>query len=215
MDVERFLEALLERSPPHVLEHLQLVLLALGAATLVSFTLGVTVTRPGWKHWQEWAMVFLNIGQTLPPLAVIALFLPFLGLGFQPAVLALTIYALLPIARSTVAGLVGVSTGVKGAARGMGMNSRQLFWQVELPLALPVLLAGLRTSAVVTTGTATLAALVGGGGLGRVVFAGIDMFWPEFIVGGTLLVALIALLLDRAVVLLELFLVPRHLRQGG
>lgn len=212
MEADRFLEALVERSPPHIVEHLQLVLLALGAAMLVSFTLGVAVTRPRWQHWQERALVILNIGQTLPPLAVIALFLPFLGLGFRPAVLALAIYALLPIARNTVAGLAGVSAGVKGAARGMGMNSRQLFWKVELPLALPVLLAGLRTSAVLTTGTATLAALVGGGGLGRVVFAGIDMFWPEFIVAGTLLVAAIAALLDRAVVGLELLLVPRHLR---
>lgn len=212
MDSERLLEALFERSPPHVWEHLQLVLLALGAATIISFSLGVLLSRPGWQRWQDRVLVLLNTGQTLPPLAVIALFLPFLGLGFRPALLALTIYALLPIARNTIAGLGGVSMAVKVAARGMGMNPWQLFWQVEFPLALPVLLAGIKTSAALTTGTATLAALVGGGGMGRVIFAGIDMFWPEFIVGGTLLVALMALVLDRLFTLVEWFLVPRHLR---
>ncbi len=212
MSIERFIEALLVRSGPHILEHLRLVLLALGCALAIAFPLGVLFTRERFRSLGEKAMAILNTGQAIPPLAVIAMFLPLWGLGFRPAVTALVLYSLLPIARNTIAGLAGVPAEVKEAARGMGLNGREVFWQVELPLSIPVIIAGAKTSAVLTVGTATLAALVGGGGMGRVIFAGIDMFWPEFIIAGTLIIGVIAIVLDRLLSLLEIVLVPPHLR---
>lgn len=212
MSIEKFLEALLERSGPHFWEHLRLVLLALGCGLAIAFPLGVLFTREGFQHWGGKTLAFFNAGQAIPPLAVIAIFLPFWGLGFRPAVTALVIYSMLPIARNTIAGLRNVPPEVKNAARGMGMTSREIFWQVELPLSVPVIMTGVKTSAVLTVGTATLAALVGGGGMGRVIFAGIDMFWPEYIIAGTLVVGMIAVVLERLLSLLEMLLVPPHLR---
>ncbi len=212
MSLERLLEALLVRSGPHALEHLRLVSLALGCALAIAFPLGVLFTRERFRSLGLKAMALLNTGQAIPPLAVIAIFLPFWGLGFRPAVTALVLYSLLPIARNTMAGLGGVPSEVKEAARGMGLNGWDVFWQVELPLSVPVIMSGVKTSAVLTVGTATLAALVGGGGMGRVIFAGIDMFWPEFIIAGTMVIGVIAIVFDRLLSLLEIFLVPSHLR---
>lgn len=212
MNVDRFLVALIDRSPPHVLEHLQLVGVVLFFTVLIAFPLGVMLTRPRLRKYAGRVLFFLNAGQTIPPLAVISIFMPVFGLGFRPAAVALIIYSLLPIVRNTIAGILGVPEEVRQAARGMGMNQWELFYQVELPLSVPVIMAGLKTSSVLLVGTATLASLVGGGGMGRVIFAGIDMFWPEFIIAGTLIVGAMAVVIDRGLTLLELFLIPRHLK---
>ncbi len=212
MDSRLFLEALLQRSPPHILEHARLVLFPLLLAVLLAFPLGVMLTRPRYRHYSGRVLAVLNAGQTVPPLAVIAVFLPFLGLGFRPAVTALTIYALLPIARNTIAGISSVPEELKEAARGMGMTSWEVFARVELLLGLPVIMVGLKTSAVLTVGTAVLAALVGGRGMGAVIFAGINFFRPELILAGTLVIGLMAILLERMLTLLEYLILPRHMR---
>ncbi len=212
MDSQLFLDTLLQRSPPHILEHARLVLVPLGLAVLLAFPIGVFLTRPQYRRYAGRVMAVLNAGQTVPPLAVIAVFLPFLGLGFRPAVIALTIYALLPIARNTIAGISSVSEDVKEAARGMGMTPWEVFTQVELLLGLPVIMVGIKTSAVLTVGTAVLAALVGGRGMGAVIFAGINFFRPELILAGTLIIGLMAIILERLLTLAEWFILPRHLR---
>lgn len=163
-------------SSPFVWEHLQLVLIPLSIATLIAFPAGVLLTRPSLRHYTGRVMGIFNAGQTIPPLAVIAVFSPFFGLGYRPAVIALTIYALLPIARNTLAGLRGVPQEVKEAARGMGMKEWQVLSQAEIPLSLSVIMSGIKTSAVLTAGTAALAALVGGKGMGAIIFAGINFF---------------------------------------
>ncbi len=212
LDSQLFFEALLERSPPHILEHFRLVLVPLFFAFLLAFPLGVFLTRPRYQRYAGQALALLNAGQTVPPLAIIAVFLPFLGLGFFPAVFALTIYALLPIARNTIAGISSVPEEVKEAARGMGMTSWEVFTRVELLLSLPVIMAGLKTSAVLTVGTAVLASLVGGRGMGAVIFAGINFFRPELIVAGTLVIGLMAVILERLLSMVEWLVLPRHLR---
>ncbi len=212
MDSQLFLETLLQRSPPHILEHFRLVLVPLFFAVLLAFPLGVFLTRPRYRGFSGQVLAVLNAGQTVPPLAVIAVFLPFLGLGFRPAVIALTIYALLPIARNTIAGIASVPEDVKEAARGMGMTSWEVFTRVELLLGLPVIMAGLKTSAVLTVGTAVLASLVGGRGMGAVIFAGINFFRFELILAGTLIIGLMAVLLERTLSLLEWLILPRHMR---
>jgi osmoprotectant transport system permease protein len=212
MEFELFVEAIFDRSPPYILEHIRLVMYPLLLAVSIAFPIGIILTRPRYRRYTSRVMAVLNAGQTIPPLAVICIFLPFWGLGVRPAIIALTIYALLPIARNTIAGIYGVPDEVKDAARGMGMTAREIFFQVELPLSFPVVMTGIKTSAVLTVGTATLAALVGGSGMGAVIFAGINFFKLEIILAGTLIIALMAIVLERFLTLIEYFLSPRHLR---
>ncbi len=210
--LDRFIEAMLYRSPPYILEHVQLVLIPLGIAAAIAFPAGVLLTRPRFRRYTGRVMSVFNAGQTIPPLAVIALFFPFLGLGYRPALIALTLYALLPIARNTLAGLAGVPFEVKEAARGMGMTGWQVLTQVEVPLSLPVVISGLKTSAVLTAGTAALAALVGGKGMGAVIFAGINFFRVELILAGTLYIGIMALCLDRLLSFFESRITPSHMK---
>ena len=212
MDKELFLETLLYRSPPHLIEHLRLVLFPLSFAVIIAFPLGILLTRPGWRRLANWVLSFLNAGQTIPPLAVIAVFLPFLGLGFRPAVIALTLYMLLPIARNTIAGILSVPEEVKEAARGMGMTSMQILMKVELPLSFPVVMAGIKTSTVLVVGTAVLASLVGGKGMGAIIFGGINFRQVELILAGTILIGLMAIVLERLLSFIELFFTPPHLK---
>ena len=211
-ELERFVEAMFDRSPPYILEHLQLVLIPLVIATAIAFPVGVLLTRPRFRPYTGRVMSIFNAGQTIPPLAVIAVLFPFLGLGYRPAVIALTIYALLPIARNTLAGLAGVPPEVKDAARGMGMTEWQILRQVELPLSLPVVMSGIKTSAVLTAGTAALAALVGGKGMGAVIFAGINFVRMELILAGTLYIGFIAVILDRLLTFIEGRMTPSYMK---
>jgi osmoprotectant transport system permease protein len=211
-EMDRFIEAMFDRSPPYILEHVQLVLIPLAIATAIAFPVGVLLTRPRFRRYTSRVMAVFNAGQTIPPLAVIAVFFPFFGLGYRPALIALTIYALLPIARNTLAGLSGVPNEVKEAARGMGMTEWQILSQVEIPLSLPVVMSGIKTSAVLTAGTAALAALVGGKGMGAVIFAGINFFRMELILAGTIYIGLIAVLLDRLLTFIESRLTPLYMK---
>jgi len=211
-EFNRFVEAMFDRSPPYILEHVQLVLIPLGIATAVAFPIGVLLTRPRFRRYTDRVMGIFNAGQTIPPLAVIAVFFPFFGLGYRPALIALTIYALLPIARNTLAGMSSVSPEVKEAARGMGMTEWQILNQVEIPLSLSVVMSGIKTSAVLTAGTAALAALVGGKGMGAVIFAGINFFRMELILAGTLYIAIIALAIDRLLSFIEGRLTPSYMK---
>ena len=211
-DLNLFVDALIHQSPPHMLDHIMLVLIPLGIAITVGCSIGIVLTRPRFRWLTPQVMSILNAGQCIPPLAVIAIFLPFLGLGWGPAVMALTIYCLLPITRNTIAGLDGVSDEVKESAKGMGMSNQEVFWKVEVPLRLPVVLSGVKTSTVLTVGTAVLASLVGAGGMGVVIFAGIDFFQQELIVAGTLIIGAIAIFIERIITLIERIFVPKHLR---
>ncbi len=203
MTTDRFMLALLDRAPQHIVEHLILVGIVLAVATSIALPIGVFLTRSSYRKYSDPIMTILNAGQTIPPLAVIVMFFPIIGLGFKSALYALVVYGLLPIARNSIAGLAGVSQDIKEAARGMGMSATQVFFQVELPLALPVILAGIRTSTVITVSTATLAGLIGAGGLGRLIMVGLTMNWPEFTIVGAGLGALMAILIDRIMNVLE------------
>ncbi len=211
-ETDRFISTLVDRAPPHALEHLQLVLIPLVIAFVVAFPVAILLTRRRFIRSTERVMAVFNAGQTIPPLAVIAIFFPFLGLGREPALLALTIYALLPIARNTLVGLKGVPREVIEAARGMGMTDWEILIRVELPLSVPVIMAGVRISAILIAATAALASLVGGGGMGTIIFAGIDFFRVELVLAGTLFIVFIAILLDRVLTVVENILTTVHLK---
>ena len=179
------------------LEHLELVLIALAIATAIGLPAAILLTRRAGSR--PWIMGFANIAQTLPSLALFGFLLPLPligGIGKRTAIVALCLYALLPILRNTLTGILGVDAAVRESAAAMGMTRNQVLLQVELPLAAPSIVAGLRIAAVATIGTATIAAAIGGGGLGVFIFRGIAMADTRTILAGAVPAALMALAVD-------------------
>jgi len=183
-------------------EHLLLVLVSMAAAVTVGVSLGTLMTRKRFAHLAPAIMGVVNVWQSVPSLGVIALaygFLPLLGLsgiGVVPALIALFFHAVAPIVRNTYAGIQSVSKDVIEAATGMGMNPKQILFRIELPNALPVIMGGVRTSTAIIVGTAPLAFLIGGGGLGFWIFTGIALMDMGIMMAGAVPVALIAMLAD-------------------
>ena len=183
------------------LEHLRLVSVSVFLAVLIGVPLGVLLTRrPGPADlWKRVVLGFANVVQTVPSLALFGFLLPLPWLGARAdrlAIVALTLYALLPIVRNTFTGVAGVDPALREAARGMGMTDRQLLLHVELPLATSVILAGIRVAAVTSVGVATIAAAVGAGGLGEFIFRGVASVSNAVILAGAIPSALMALGLD-------------------
>lgn len=185
-------------------EHLWLVIVSMAIAVLIGVPLGILLTRrPGWRTV---ILGLTNIIQTIPSLALFGLLLPLPWLGVRAdrlTITALVLYALLPIVRNTYIGISGVSAPVREAATGLGMTSGELLWHVELPLATPVILTGVRVATVITIGVATIAAAIGAGGLGEFIFRGLAMVDTHVILAGAIPAALIALLADGALGLLQ------------
>ena len=191
-------------------EHVSLVAISIVLAVVVGIPLGITIAR--WPKWNKPVLGFANIIQTIPSLALFGFLLPVPWLGARVdrlAILALTLYALLPIIRNTYTGIRGVEPSVVEAGRGMGMTDTQLLLQVELPLALSVILAGVRVAAVMSVGLATLAAAIGAGGLGEFIFRGLAMVNNQLILAGAIPAALLALSADLVLGWLERRLRPR------
>ena len=194
------------------LEHLRIVASALGIIIALALPLGIVLTRPSGRAFLPLAQGLLSVGQTFPPIAVLALALPFFGFGLRPTLIALVAYGLLPLTRNTIAGLEAVPASLKEAASGMGMGSWRMLWRLELPLASRVILAGLRTSTIYTIGTATVAPIIGAGGLGVPIIAGLAVRNLAFVLQGAVPVALIALGADFILERLEEVLTPKGLR---
>lgn len=189
----RYSEEILRRSG----EHLILVIIAISIATMVGIPLGILITRqPKLTHW---ILGIANVLQTIPSLALFGFLIsvPVIGgIGTVPAIVALTLYSLLPIIRNTYTGITGVDPAIREAGRGMGMTDWQLLCQVEIPLAMGVILAGVRVATAIGVGTATIAAAIGAGGLGALIFQGISMVNNQLILAGAVPAAAIALIAD-------------------
>ncbi|MBZ5597889.1 MAG: ABC transporter permease [Acidobacteriia bacterium] len=191
------------------LEHLWLVGVSTLLAVLVGIPLGILITR--WPALNKPILGSANIIQTIPSLALFGFLLPAPWIGERAdrlAILALTLYALLPLIRNTYTGIKGVDPAVVEAGRGMGMTDRQLLFQVELPLALGVIIAGVRVAAVISVGLATIAAAIGAGGLGEYIFRGLAMVNNQVILAGAIPAALLAILADISLGWLEKRLSP-------
>lgn len=198
-----------------LVQHVRLVAVSMVFATFVGLSVGVLFTRSSLKKYSGIVMYLVGLGQTIPSLAVIALAMSFLGIGFTPAVFALLIYSILPIARNTLAGIRAVPAWIIDAAKGMGMPGWRILLEVELPNAMKVILTGFRISLVINIGTAALAFLIGAGGLGEHIFVGIDLMRPDKLLAGAIPTTLLALFADSLVDVLGLALVPRGLRLPG
>ena len=188
----------------HTGEHLVLVLISMAIAVVVGVPLGILITRR--PRWSAWVLGFANIVQTIPSLALFGLLIPLPllgGIGTRTAILALTLYALLPIIQNTYIGITGVDATVREAGRGMGMTDWQLLVQVEIPLALSVMLGGIRIATVIAVGVATIAAAIGAGGLGVFIFRGVAVVDHQLILAGAVPAAGMAIAADFLLALLE------------
>lgn len=179
-------------------QHVWLVGVSSAVAVVVGTALGVWVTRGGGQAFRSVVGTLVAMGQTVPPVAVLALAVPVVGFGALPALLALAVYGLLPVLQGTVSGLESVPTDVRQAAEGMGMSPWQRLWQVALPLALPVWLSGVRTSVIINIGTAAIASTVGAKTLGSPIIVGLSGFNTAYVLQGALLVAALAVVVDMA-----------------
>ncbi len=189
--------------PALVGEHMNLVVVSSGLTILVGIPLGIWVTRRSGSAFLSIVSDLTSLGQTFPPVAVLALAVPLFGFGLVPTVMALFLYGLLPIVRNTIAGLKAVPTNIVEVAYGLGMSRMTALWKVELPLALPVIMAGIRTSVVINVGTAMIGAVIGAGGLGSPIIAGLVQFNTAYVIEGALAAALLAILLDQLLANME------------
>src|ERR1700726_3608559 len=185
------------------LAHLGTVLLAAAASTLVAVGLGILVTRPSGAEFLPLSRTVVNIGQTFPPVAVLAVAVPLVGFGEAPTLIALFAYGLLPIFENTIAGLQSCPPSLIEAANGMGMSARERLVSVELPLAMPLILEGIRLSLVINVGTATIGSTVAAQGLGGAIIAGLLSNNNAFILQGGLVTGLMAILLYDALAGIE------------
>lgn len=187
-------------------EHLSISLISLALGIIVAVPLGVVLTR--FPKVADFVIGIASIFQTIPTLALLALMIPIIGIGRVPAIVALFIYSLLPILRNTYIGMNDVSPTAKDAAKGMGMTNMQSIIKVELPLAMPVIMAGIRLSAVYVIAWASLASYIGAGGLGDFILSGISLYQPDLIFGGTIPVTIMALLADYILGKVENYFTP-------
>ncbi len=193
-----------------LLKHVQITAVAVGLAILVGVPLGILITKR--KNLANIVINVTNTFQTLPSLALFGLIIPILGIGFVPSVFVLFLYALLPIIKNTFIGINNVDPASIEAGLGMGMKKSQILTMVEIPLALPVIMGGIRISTVINIGTATIAALIGAGGLGDFIFKGISMNSNNMILTGAVPTALLAIGVDFILGKIEKALVPKGIK---
>lgn len=193
-------------------EHMKITGVAVLLAILVGVPLGIYITKN--KKVSNVILNTANIFQTLPSLALFGLIIPIMGIGFKPAIFVLFLYALLPIIKNTYIGINSIEPSIIEAGRGMGMTKTQILAMVEIPLALPIIMGGIRISTVINIGTATIAALIGAGGLGDFIFKGISMGNNNMILAGAIPTALLAISVDFILGIVENKLTPQGLKNN-
>ena len=186
-------------------EHITITLLATVLASLVGVLIGVGVTRKEGKDFQALSMRLNSFIQTIPPSAVIILAYPVLGFGWKPALLAMFLYSLFPVLGNTVVGFQGVAPSLKESARGMGMTTFQQLWIAEFPQAWPMILTGIRHCFILNLGTAAIAAVIGGGGLGTIIISGLALRNSALVLSGTIVISLLAFIGEQVFILLSRF----------
>jgi osmoprotectant transport system permease protein len=193
----------------YIVFHIEVVFVSALLAMLIAVPAGILITREGFRDFSPLILGVANIGQTVPSMAILGLSYSFLGLGFKPAILALWFYSLLPIIRNTATGIDEVDPAIIEAARGMGMTKRQILFRIELPLALNVIFAGIRTAVVINVGTAALATFIGWPTLGHPMAAGIRLRRDDMVMVAAVLTAVFAIGLDFFMGKFQDFLAPR------
>ncbi|MFT3715540.1 MAG: ABC transporter permease [Gordonia sp. (in: high G+C Gram-positive bacteria)] len=189
--------------------HIKLTVIAAAIVIAIAVPLGILLTRPSLRRLTPIAVGVANVGQAAPAVGLLVLFTFAFGTGFKTAVLGLVVYAVLPILQNTIIGLRQVDANTIEASRGIGYSAARTLFQVELPLAVPVILNGVRTALVILVGTATLSTFIGATSLGTLITTGVNLFLPKVLVAGAILVALLALVIDWLGRLVELAATPK------
>lgn len=195
----------------YTFQHLQITGIAIFFAITIGVPLGIAITR--YKRLADPILTIAGILQTIPSIAFFGILIPFLGIGRNTAVLVLFLYALLPIVKNTYTGIKEVSPYLIDAGRGMGMTGSQILRMVEIPQSLSVIMAGVRIATVINIGTTTIAAYIGAGGLGQLIFTGIQMYRHEMILAGAVPAAILAVIADQLLGYVEILLTPRGVRK--
>lgn len=193
-------------------EHCYLFAVSTLFAIVIGISTGIFVTGEGREKIGRVVLTVTGAAQAVPSMAVVALVFIFVGIGFAPAAIALVIYSLVPIIFNTTSGLLSISPKLVEAAKGVGLTNLQVLWKIKLPIAVPVIMAGIRSAATINIGTATVAAVIGGGGLGDLIFIGLKLQRTEIILIGTFLAAFIAVLVDTLIAQAEKAITPNGLK---
>jgi osmoprotectant transport system permease protein len=202
-------------------EHIRIVLLANGLAVVIGLALGIFISKRGREGLAELVLYAAGILLTVPSLALYGILMAVLkalglvSIGLVPVVVALTLYGLLPILRNTTTSLRGIDPAVIEAGRGMGMTEGQILWRVQIPLSVPVVMAGLRQAVVMNVGIAAIGAYIGAGGLGQLIFRGIANTRPDLVLAGAICVSALAITLDLMLGAVERLSTPRGIRKGA
>lgn len=190
-------------------QHIEITAVSTFFVLVIAIPLGIAMTRPGLRRTAPVVVGIANAGQSAPAIGLVVLLAIWLGFGFWTGVVAFTLYGILPVLRNTITGLQGVDPTLVEAGRGMGMSGAGVLFRIELPLAVPVIMSGVRTALVLVVGTATFATFINAGGLGGLITTGITLFRYSILVSGALLVALLALVVEWAGRVLEMLTRPR------
>lgn len=191
--------------------HLLLFIISMGFAVVVGMALSIIITREGHERIGQVILAITGASQAVPSVAVVALVFLFIGIGMKPAIVALILYSLVPIVFNATSGILSVDPGVIQAAKGMGLTSSQRLWHVKIPLAMPVIMSGIRSAATINIGTVTVAAIIGAGGLGDIIYTGLKLNRSEMIFIGAGFAAVIAIVVDTVLVFVERKVVPKGL----
>lgn len=191
--------------------HFLLFLISMAFAITVGTALSIVITREGHEQLGQIILAVTGASQAVPSVAVVALVFLFVGIGMKPAIIALAIYSLVPIVFNATSGILSVDPGVIEAAKGIGLTSSQRLWRVKIPLAMPVIMSGIRSAATINIGTVTVAAIIGAGGLGDIIYTGLKLNRPEMILLGAGFAAIIAVVVDTILMLVERKVVPKGL----
>ena len=192
--------------------HVFIFLVALSFSIIIGMAISIFTTQEGKKKIGRVILSVMGAAQSVPSLVIIALIFIFVGIGIKPAIIALVIYGLVPIIFNTTSGILSVRQNIIEAGKGMGLTQNQLLWKVKIPIALPVIMGGIRSSATIIIGSATVAAVIGGGGLGDFIFIGLKLQKPEMLISGAITVSLLAIIVDYIMAMVERKVVPRGLQ---
>ncbi len=192
--------------------HVLIFLVALTFSIVIGMAISIFVTQKDRKKIGRIILSIMGAAQSVPSLVIIALVFAFVGIGIKPAVIALVVYGLVPIIFNTTSGILSVRPNIIEAGIGMGLTQNQLLWRVKIPIALPVIMGGIRSSATIIIGSATVAAVIGGGGLGDFIFIGLRMQKPEMLMSGAITVSLLAIIVDYIMAKIEKKVVSKGLQ---
>ncbi|MDY6820552.1 MAG: ABC transporter permease [Deferribacterota bacterium] len=198
-----------------IIQHINMVLISMLIATIIGLLVGIVFTRGRFKKYAFIALYIVGLGQSIPVLAFLAFSLLLVGIGFKSAIVALIVCSIIPIARNTLAGINSVDPSIVDAAKGMGLSSNRILFEIELPLSAGIIITGVRVALIINISTASLASLIGAGGLGELIFAGIALMDSTRLISGATITALLALTADFLCSYFYEILIPEGVKIGA